>query len=245
MKKFLMMYRFPLLVYLVALIVIGYRIYNDTYYLLALGRAIEHLGIPTTDPLIMGGDYPVVIQQWLYALGLWKLYGILGMIGVYIVSMVAGLGILLIFYRICLLVSDKNIFLSQTITLYFAIFFYLLSYGAVTRPQVFSSLMLIGALFLLERMAKGPLVADSPVRPFHQPPCVHVAAAPIPDRCLLVGERDSREIPPGVLSAAGAPSAALAAAHAGWRPDRWAAQSLRSGRDDVFHAGRTRRGSFS
>ena len=155
MKKFLMMYRFPLLVYLVALIVIGYRIDNDTYYLLALGRAIEHLGIPTTDPLIMGGDYPVVIQQWLYALSLWKLYSMSGMIGVYIVSMVAGLGILLIFYRICLLVSDKNIFLSQTITLYFAIFFYLLSYGAVTRPQVFSSLMLIGALFLLERMARG------------------------------------------------------------------------------------------
>ena len=44
MKKFLMMYQFPLLVYLVALIVIGYRIDNDTYYLLALGRAIEHLG---------------------------------------------------------------------------------------------------------------------------------------------------------------------------------------------------------
>ena len=121
MKKFLMMYRFPLLVYLVALIVIGYRIDNDTYYLLALGRAIERLGIPTTDPLIMGGDYPVVIQQWLYALGLWKLYSMSGMIGVYIVSMVAGLGILLIFYRICLLVSDKNLFLSQTITLYFAI----------------------------------------------------------------------------------------------------------------------------
>ncbi|WP_206191557.1 hypothetical protein, partial [Selenomonas bovis] len=74
MTSALRSYVFLFALYALMLIICGYTIDNDTYYLLALGRSIHADGIPTTDPLIMDGNYPVVIQQWLYAFLLWSLY---------------------------------------------------------------------------------------------------------------------------------------------------------------------------
>lgn len=155
MTSALRSYVFLFALYALMLIICGYTIDNDTYYLLALGRSIHADGIPTTDPLIMDGNYPVVIQQWLYAFLLWSLYQATGLLGTYLVSMAAGFLILLVFYRLCVLVSDGNIALCRVLTVYFALFFYPIISGAAVRPQVFSSALLICALFLLERVARG------------------------------------------------------------------------------------------
>lgn len=132
----------------------GFRFDNDTWYLLALGRGIDANGgwPPWADPIIMRQDYHVVIQQWLYALGLWKAYVLTGPWGIYIISAIITLTALFVLYQVSLLASDGNRFPAALVTgtagtFFFSIFFRI-------RPQVVSALFLIMALYLLESYAR-------------------------------------------------------------------------------------------
>lgn len=146
---------FPAVLYAIVVSVLGYYVDNDTYYLLALGREISEGGIPYTDPLIMDGDYPVVIQQWLYAWIMWSIYSITGLAGPYAVTIAAGFGILSVFYFLCRMVSDNDETVSRVTTVMFTLAFFKLIIGMSVRPQTISSLILISALFLLEKVARG------------------------------------------------------------------------------------------
>lgn len=146
---------FFLIFFLFLLFTIGYRMDNDTWYLLALGRAIESGGIPVTDPLLQGADYPIVIQQWLYALGLWKIYVFGGQAAIYAASFLIGCTGIYFYYKLCMLASDQNVCISAILATFMGFIDAVALNGITERPQTVSTTLLIASVLILESVAKS------------------------------------------------------------------------------------------
>lgn len=134
------------------LAIMGLRIHNDTWYLLALGRSIATDGLTLEDPILMNLGYPIVDQQWLYALGLWKIFSLSGLWGVHFLSVVAGFLTILIFYRIACLLSEKEDVIPYLLTSIVGLLYGYLD--IVVRPWVFSNLCFMAEIYLLERYVR-------------------------------------------------------------------------------------------
>lgn len=146
------------------LAMIGLRIDNDTWYLLALGHSIAVEGLTPGDPLLLDLGYPIIDQQWLYALGLWKVYALSGLWGIFSVSMAAGFLTILLFYRLVFLVSSGNHLDAYLVT---GIVGLIYGYMSITvRPWMFSNLLCMLAVFLLERYARQKKAAFLVPLPF-------------------------------------------------------------------------------
>lgn len=134
------------------LAILGLRIHNDTWYLLALGRAIAADGLTLEDPILMNLGYPIVDQQWLYALGLWKVFSLSGLWGIYVLSVVAGFLTIILFYRIACLLSEKNDMIPYLLTTIVGLLYGYLD--IVIRPWVFSNLFFMVEVYLLEHYVR-------------------------------------------------------------------------------------------
>lgn len=134
------------------LAIMGFRIDNDTWYLLALGRAIAAGGLTPGDPIFMDLGYPVVNQQWLYVLGLWKVFSLSGFWGIYFLSVAAGFLSLVIFYRLACLLSEEDDLIPYLLTGIIGVLYGYL--GIVVRPWVFSNLVFMAEAYLLEHYAR-------------------------------------------------------------------------------------------
>ena len=82
---------------------------TDGWFLLATGKEIVENGIPYTNPWAydaQGGEYAVVVQQWLHCVILYAAYSVFGYAGCEGVAVVMGGVLLLVMYRTMRVVSQ-------------------------------------------------------------------------------------------------------------------------------------------
>lgn len=125
---------------------------NDLWYLLSEGRYILNNGIYHIDPLSMHTGLNVVVQNWLSASLLWVVFSSLGGIGIYTLVLLCNFCIMYMVYKICDLISDHNRILSLIIMVLCDIA--LATVYIVSRPQIFSFIVLLSLIYVLELYIK-------------------------------------------------------------------------------------------
>lgn len=138
-----------LFILLIASILLSFttRFDNDGWFLLNSGRYVENFGIPHTEPFTIHEGFHFVMQQWLFALGLWKIYEIEQMQGMLLFNWITGAIFIFIFYKLLQLVDNRDIAVSRTITVGATV---LLSFYFCQRPQVISGLIFLIEIYILE-----------------------------------------------------------------------------------------------
>lgn len=122
---------------------------NDVWFLLNDGRYVASFGIPHFEPFTLHEGFHFLMQQWLFALGLWQLYCMGGVYGLVFFSWAAGAALLLLYYRLQMRVTGGNESVSSLLTavvMFFACWLYI-----TQRPQVASALIFLIEIYLLER----------------------------------------------------------------------------------------------
>ncbi|MFV0636627.1 hypothetical protein [Mitsuokella sp. WILCCON 0060] len=133
----------------IGLLFISRNLDNDIWFLLSDGCYVMNYGWPTTDPLSMHQGLDFVMQQWLSAVIFWQSYVIDGESGpIAVVCIVSTLAILA-YYKLLTSVSEGNQRLAVAATT--LIFVMPCLFFMVTRPQIFSLLIFILTMILLEK----------------------------------------------------------------------------------------------
>lgn len=126
---------------------------NDLWYLLSEGRYIIQHGIYHTDVMSMHQGLDIVVQNWLSAVIFWITYAFLGSKGIFFLVMLTNCAILYLLYKLCMLISENNKTLSILITILTDMNLSL--YFIVSRPQIFSFVIMLLTLYLLELYIKN------------------------------------------------------------------------------------------
>lgn len=129
------------------LLLITSRFNNDGWFLLNSGRYVENFGIPHTEPFTIHEGFHFVMQQWLFALGLWKIYEIGQMQGVLLFTWAMGAVFIFVFYKLLQLVDSHDAAVSRILTVGAAA---LMSVYFTQRPQIASSLIFLIEIYVLE-----------------------------------------------------------------------------------------------
>ncbi|MDD2533155.1 MAG: hypothetical protein PHC86_00425 [Eubacteriales bacterium] len=137
-------------------LLIGRELNNDLWFLLSSGRYVMENGFPVIEPFTLHQHFAFVMQQWLSSVLFWLVYHTFGQIGPLILtSLVFGL-LIFIHFRLALLVAKNHFLLAYGVTLFSAIGIYPFM---VTRPYIFSTLVLLLELYLLELyIARGKII---------------------------------------------------------------------------------------
>ena len=136
----------------IGLIFIGAVINGDTWFLLNCGRYVEAYGVPHTEPFTMHAGLHYVMQQWLFALGLWKVYSFAGTAGLVAFAWIAGAVILFLFERLVRLTAGGNRMAAFVIAAPVGVFLGLAFF--CQRPQMASTAIFLVEIYLLERYKK-------------------------------------------------------------------------------------------
>lgn len=127
------------------------RFDQDSWFLLNSGRFVEQWGIPHIEPFTIHHDFHFVMHQWLFALGLWKLYKLGGMPVLMVYAWFMSGLFLWMFYKI-LKLQISTFTLSVRVFLLFWLF--LLCQGYMSqRPQTVSGLIFLLEIYFLEKYA--------------------------------------------------------------------------------------------
>ena len=120
---------------------------NDIWFLLTNGRYVLNHGIPHIDPFSIHEGLHYVMQQWLSSVIFYGVYKLLGKYGLLILVTIVYALINFIYYKLCKVVTnDKKISLVITTIVM------ILSQGyIVTRPQIFTFLILLLELLCMEK----------------------------------------------------------------------------------------------
>ena len=137
----------------IGLLFISRSLDNDIWFLLSHGRYVVQYGWPTTDPLSMHEGLDFVMQQWLSAVIFWESYVIGGESGPIAVVYIVSTAIIYAYYRLLRLVAQGNRSIAIAMTALFMIV--ICPLFMVTRPQIFSLLIFILAIYLLEKSTKS------------------------------------------------------------------------------------------
>lgn len=137
----------------IGLLFISRSLDNDIWFLLSHGRYVVQYGWPTTDPLSMHEGLDFVMQQWLSAVIFWESYVIGGESGPIAVVYIVNTAIICAYYRLLRLVAQGNRSIAIAMTALFMII--ICPLFMVTRPQIFSLLIFILAVYLLEKSTKS------------------------------------------------------------------------------------------
>lgn len=140
---------FALFIFLIASILLLFttRFDNDGWFLLNSGRYVENYGIPHTEPFTIHQGFHFVMQQWLFALGLWKIYEINQMQGMLLFNWIMGAVFIFVFYKLLQLVDLHNTAVSRIMTIGATA---LMSVYFTQRPQIASSLIFLIEIYVLE-----------------------------------------------------------------------------------------------
>lgn len=123
---------------------------NDAWFLFTCGRYVKNYGIPFTEPFTFHENFHYLMQQWLFALGLYQIYETLGAVFVFFLTGLMFFLTYLFVYRICMMLSN-NQFVSAIVTFMSEIL--AVSYIA-TRPLVFTVFLLAVTLYVMEKYHK-------------------------------------------------------------------------------------------
>ena len=128
------------------------KIDNDTWYILNEGRYILEHGIYHIDPISMHEGFHIIVQNYLSAIIFYVIFNVFKETGLLIMVLLCNLVIFYLLYKICDLISDGKKYLSILIAFICDIsltFFYI-----VSRPQIFSFIVLLLVIYTLEKYIK-------------------------------------------------------------------------------------------
>ena len=120
---------------------------NDIWFLLSHGKYVINHGIPNIEPFSMYENFSFIMQQWLSATIFYSIYYLFGKLGLRIFITFIYTLIIFILYKITLLISNNKFYLASLIT--FLISICLIPF-IVSRPQIFTYLILLLAIYLFE-----------------------------------------------------------------------------------------------
>lgn len=123
---------------------------NDIWFLLNNGRYIFQNGIPFVDTFTIHEGLKYIMQQWGAASIFWLIYDVFGKYGLLVLVYVMSFLLMIVFYKLCETVTNKKN-LSVIIT---TIVFCLVRNFIVLRPQIFTYLILLIEILLLELYIK-------------------------------------------------------------------------------------------
>ena len=121
---------------------------NDLWFLLASGRYVLANGIPTIEPFTLHHNMAFVMQQWLSSVVFWLVYSNLGTYGIFALTCIVYAAIVLVTYRLTMYISHQNFLAAFLATLPVSV---LLTQFLFTRPIMFTLLILLSELYLIER----------------------------------------------------------------------------------------------
>lgn len=123
---------------------------NDIWFLLSLGRYVFSKGIPTIDPFTIHEGLNYVMQQWLSASFFWFIYDKFGKYALLVFIFVITIILFAVFYKLCKVVSDNK----KISVILSVIAFCTLGNYIVMRPQIFTYLILLVEILLMELYVK-------------------------------------------------------------------------------------------
>ena len=125
---------------------------NDSWYVLAEGREIVENGIYYTDQLSIHEGLDVTVQNYGFAVIYYLIYSVVGPVGVYIGMLLINVLLCYLIYKICMLLSDKNVNLSLIIMVLTDLL--LARWFITTRAQMVSYCIMMLVIYLLELYIK-------------------------------------------------------------------------------------------
>lgn len=120
---------------------------NDIWFLLAHGKYVVNYGIPTIEPFTIHEGFKFVMQQWLSAVIFFVTYSKFGEIGIEIIIAITYVLSVIIFYKLSLKLANRNFFRAIIVTY---IYMGLINIFMISRPYVFTNLILIAEIYTLE-----------------------------------------------------------------------------------------------
>lgn len=126
------------------------RLDNDAWFILNTGRYLLKHGFFYIDPFTIHEGLQMIVQQWLTDVIYWCVFHYLGNIGFFIFITLLTYLMLFVHYKLVYLVSNKKL-LSVIFTIICGT---LWTAYMTSRPQMFTYLILLVELFLLEKYVK-------------------------------------------------------------------------------------------
>lgn len=125
---------------------------SDIWFVLTLGKYVFSNGVPSVDPFTLHEGLEYIMQQWGSASIMWKIFDIFGQYGLLIMVYLIFLLLLIFFYKLCR-ENNKNKTISIILTT-LAITI-IGNHFIVMRPHIFSYLVFIIEILLLEKYVKS------------------------------------------------------------------------------------------
>ena len=122
---------------------------RDIWFILSYGKYILKNGLPHHDILSMHNNFSLVVQQWLSDIIYYFSYKLLGGVGIYILVFLLNSLILYFLYKLSMVISKKKVFSSVITSSIIDIL--LMTYFVTPRPQMFTFLIFIILLYILEK----------------------------------------------------------------------------------------------
>ena len=143
---------FTLFVIPIIYVSFGNRLPNsDIWFVLTLGRYTTTKGIPTIEPFTIHEGLSYVMQQWGSASIMWKVFDWFGSYGLLVLIFIVLLILMILFYKLCRQ-SNKSRFISTLLTT--LVFCFIGRLFIVQRPHIFTFVILLIELLLLEKYSK-------------------------------------------------------------------------------------------
>ena len=124
---------------------------NDFYFLFLTGEYIVNNGFPHTDMLSMHSSMKIIVQQWLSTVIFYFTYSRLGKIGVIALIYICYAAICVLSYRLTRLITGNELLSAVSSGISSIVLYYFFIYS---RPQVFTYIVLLSAVILLEKHAQ-------------------------------------------------------------------------------------------
>lgn len=126
---------------------------NDSWFVLAEGRYLVENGIHYTDVLTIHEGMNIVVQNYGFAAIFYLIYSVLGASGLYVMMLLLNFIVCYLIYKICILISNKNVNLSLLIM---AVTDCLLIKGEfiTTRAQMVDYVIILALIYVLELFIK-------------------------------------------------------------------------------------------
>ncbi len=147
--KYLIAFLVPMLV----VMGLNHELDNDSWYVLAEGRYIAENGIYHEDVLSMHEGLHAVVQNYSFAVVFYWIYSAFGASGIYLTMLLLNLLLMFLLYKICMLISNKNVKLSLILMAATDI---VLAFGfIVTRAQMVDYVVFLTLIYILELFIKN------------------------------------------------------------------------------------------
>ena len=134
------------------LFLMDFKLDNDFWFLINIGKYIINNGIPHIEPFTIHSNLSFVAQQWLTDIIFYLIYNKFNIYGMYIFILISNTIIVFLLYKISMLISNNQRKLSMVTSAIVDIM--LIMSFLTTRPQVFDIILLLLELYLIELYIK-------------------------------------------------------------------------------------------